>query len=377
VNWILGYNWYREDLSESDHNWSAPVSNATLAGSSNGIDPLNSTDHASQGVFGQATWAATEQLNITAGARYSKDEVVRQGTFAPGPGPWKDPTGAPCVAPNDCVGVPNNGTQSDGKMTYRLGFDYHLDERSMVYGSVATGYKAGGFNDFDPSTNGTAPYDPESLTAYEAGYKGRLAPGLTLDSAVYYYDYSGSQVSSLVNINGNFVIYTRLVPTKIKGWENELSWRPSNADTINASLALSSSEYVRFNAGLLQNVNWSGKSLDKTPDVTASLSYAHDWDLPNGGTLTAQAATRYSSGYLVSNFVQAVQIEQDAFTRTDANVTYVSPGGKLTVTAFVKNIEDELQILGAPGTYAPANLNLGSAAASEPRFMGVRLGVEF
>ena len=34
VDWVAGVNYTQEDIHESDHNWSAPVSNATLAGSS-------------------------------------------------------------------------------------------------------------------------------------------------------------------------------------------------------------------------------------------------------------------------------------------------------------------------------------------------------
>lgn len=377
LTWILGANWYREALTESDHNWSAPVTNPTLAGSLNGIDPVNSTDHESSGVFGQATFAVTERLNLIGGLRYSRDEVNRVGTFAPGPGPWPNASGGVCTAPDDCIGLPNNGAQSDEKLTYRVGADYHLNDDSMIYASVATGYKAGGFNDFDPSTGGTGAYAPESLTAYEAGFKGEVRPGLTWNSSLFYYDYDGTQISSLVNISGNFVIYTRLVPTEIKGWENEIFWRSTDQDRFALTLTLSDSEYKSLQAGLFQNVDWSGLPLDKVADVTASLSYDHDWTLPNGGALTLSLATRYNSGYVVSNFVSAVQIEQDAFTRSDANLTYHDPDDRFTLGAFVRNIEDDLQLLGAPGTYDPANLNAGSVPVSEPRMFGVRLGVKY
>ena len=377
LTWILGANWYREALTESDHNWSAPVTNPTLAGSLNGIDPVNETDHTSAGVFGQATYAVTERLNVIAGLRYSKDEVNRAGTFAAGPGPWPDASGGLCTAPEDCIGGPNNGNQSDEKLTYRVGADYHFNDDNMIYASVATGYKAGGFNDFDPSTGGTGAYAPESLTAYEAGFKGQVRPNLTWNSSLFFYDYDGTQISSLVNISGNFVIYTRLVPTTIKGWENEIFWQAGDRDRFAATLTLSDSEYKSLQAGLFQNVDWSGLPLDKVADVTASLSYDHDWVLPNGGSLTLSLATRYNSGYVVSNFVSAVQIEQDAFTRSDANLTYHDPQDRFSLGAFVRNIEDDLQLLSAPGTYNPANLNAGSVPVSEPRMFGIRLGVKY
>lgn len=374
LSWVAGVNWYREQLSESDHNWTAPVPSPTLEDSVNGIDPVNATDHESAGVFGQLTYSLTDALALTAGLRYSEDEVVRRGTFAAGP---FDAEGNLCTPPDDCIGGPNNGEQSDSKVTYRLGLDYALSDFSMIYASVATGYKAGGFNDFDPSTGGTAPYDPESLIAYELGYKGELADGLQLNSAFYYYDYEEAQISSLVNIEGNFVIYTRLVPTRIMGLENELSWALSDSDRLDLTLTLADSEYREFYAGLFQDVDWSGKTLDKVADVTASIAYSHDWMLSNGSSLTGRIASRYNSGYVVSQFVSAVQMEQDAFTRTDANLTWRSADEKYEVGLFVRNLENEIQIISAPETYNPANLNVAGVPVSEPRMYGVRFGIDF
>jgi len=376
IEWVAGVNYYKEDIHESDHNWSAPIANATLAGSSNGIDPLNNTVHTSSGAFAQANLHATDALKFTLGVRESSDKVRRRGTFAAGPGPWLDPAGHPCVAPNDCVGGRNDGDQSASKLTYRVGADYQLAANQMVYGSVATGYKEGGFNDFDPSTGGTKAYDPEQLTAYELGYKGQLRPGLQFNSALFYYDYSKSQISSLVNINGNFVIYTRSVPTEIQGWENELHWRPTEGDLLDVTLALEKSKYKSFQAGLFQNVNWSGRRLDKTPATSATLSYAHKWFLPGKGSIQARLTGKYSSSYVVSDFVGAAQYTQDAFTRSEITLGYDNGAG-FELTGYVRNLEDKLQLLGAPANVSPTVPNSGNVNVTEPRTIGLRASLRF
>jgi iron complex outermembrane receptor protein len=294
--------------------------------------------------------------------------VERRGTFAAGPfgvnGLCASP---PPLVP--CIGGPNNGSQSANKMTWRVGLDYFAAPEQMFYGYVATGYKAGGFNDFDPATGGVGTYEPESLTAYELGYKGRITDSLQLNSSAYYYDYSKTQISSLVNIAGNFVIYTRTVPTQIYGWENELKWRISRADMLNLALTAMDSKYERFAAGLLQNVDWSGKSLDKTPSFAATASYSHDWTLDAGGSIRAYIASRYSSSYQVSDFVAAVQYTQDSYTRTDVTLTYTDRDEKYYFQLFAKNLENDVQILTLPGN--------SSASISEPRLYGVRLGLSF
>ncbi len=377
VDWVAGGNWTKEDIHESDHNWSAPASNATLAGSSNGIDPLNNTVHTSKGVFGQATFHVTDRLNLTGGLRRSSDKVDRHGTFAAGPGPWPNPSGGVCVAPDDCVGPPNNGYQSASKTTYRLAVDYQVAQGQMVFASIASGYKAGGFNDFDPVTHGTAAYDPESLTAYEVGYKGRPLSNLQINATGFYYDYSKAQVSSLVNIAGNFVIYTRSVPITIYGLEAEAKFRPTAHDQIDLAATFLHSEYESLQAGLFQNVDWSGYRLDKTPKAALTGAYSHDWDLANGGSVTARVATKYSSGYLTSSFVDAVQFKQGSFTRSDASLTYADADGRFSLTGFVKNIENDLQMLNAPSNYSATLPNSANISVSEPRMYGVRIGVRY
>jgi iron complex outermembrane receptor protein len=129
IDWVLGANWYRERIHESDHNWLSPLADPTLANSVNSIDPLNTTTHTSYGVFGQATWHISDVWGLVLGLRDAHDDVNRVGTFAapwqqmPSGIPWPDPEGNPCQAPNDCVGTPNNGKESASKLTYRAGIN--------------------------------------------------------------------------------------------------------------------------------------------------------------------------------------------------------------------------------------------------------------
>lgn len=361
VEWVAGINRVTEDIHESDHDLNAPVFNPTVAGSVNGIDPVNRTTHKSLGAFGQATYHFSTRWAGTLGLRYSKDKNQRVGTFAAGPQPG-------CTnALEDCIGGPNNGFQEASKVTYRVGLQYFPSPGRMFYGSVATGYKPGGFNDFDPRTMGTAPYDPEQLIAYEFGFKGRLTDSLHLNSDVFYYDYAKEQISSLVIAGGSPVIYTRSVPTTIYGWENQLDWQATSNDHFSLSASFERSHYDRFEAGILQNIDWSGYTMDKTPHAVVKLRYSHEWIFGNGAYLDLSLTSRYSSGYYVSDIVGAIQYKQDPFTRSGASLTFTSPSDRYWVQAYIKNIEDEVQI-----TSVGSNADAGISA---PRFFGVRFGV--
>jgi iron complex outermembrane recepter protein len=404
LDYVFGANYYHEEIRESDHDWTAPVDTwqdtSTWVTS---IDPVDLTKHVSYGFFGQVTLHASDKLSFIGGARYTHDQASRVGTFAVGTSP------SVCSYPNDCTSDPTGGTvaqevgnQSDHKITWKVGANYQITPRDMVYASVATGFKAGGFNDFDPSTGTTAAYRPESLTAYEIGYKGKPLPGLSFGSSLYYYDYSADQINSLTlfleksGVVG--VLYTQVVPVEIYGWENELHYQVDHATTLNASLALEHSRIVNMQTGYLGYLtgvfaNFHDYRLPNTPGAVATLSGTHAFALGNDRELRLRVATKISSPYDLTDFANAVVLRQPAYTRSDASLTFATAGDKLTVQLFVENIENKLQRTAGPngynGTYATGynpgpetdgtgypthSLNYG---VSTPRFFGVRLGTKF
>jgi iron complex outermembrane receptor protein len=108
-------------------------------------------------------------------------------------------------------------------------------DQTLVYGSYARGYKAGGANPpgavFDtlPGNNLIAQPDhpltfkPEFINAFEIGSKNTLLDGaLTFNSDVFYYDYKDYQISEIVDrtsINLNF-------SATVKGAEIESTYEP-------------------------------------------------------------------------------------------------------------------------------------------------------
>jgi len=404
IDYVAGANYYTENIRESDHNWQAPVNTyADYSTWVTAIDPVNTTTHKSYGFFGQGTLHLSDRIGIVGGARYSHDQNGRNGTFAVGVPAAANPT---CTYPNDCIGGPNSGTESDSKVTWRAGLNFQASPRDLFYGSVATGFKAGGFNDFDPKTHqAVVPYGPESMTAYEIGYKGQPTPDMTLTSSAYYYDYSKDQINGLtlfvnpgVGVVG--VLYTQLAPVEIYGLEGDMHYRFNHDTTGNLGVSYEHSKIKSLETGFLGYLtgtfaNWAGFELPTVPAVTVNASIMHSFDLANGAQLRLRAASKFSSSYLLSDYANAVQYRQDAFTRSDASVTYATEGDRLTVQLFVENIENNLQKTAGPngynGAYGGFTHSVASPEAngtpfpvgsvnfgvSTPRFYGVRLGVKF
>ena len=401
IDYVVGANYYHEKIQESDHNWTAPITpDGTLSDTTqwnSSIDPVNTTKHESYGFFGQFTLHFTDKFSAVAGARYTHDESNRVGTFAVGNVPG-------CTYPNDCIGGPNNGTERDHKVTWRVGLNYQATPRDLFYASVATGFKAGGFNDFDPSTNSVAPYGPEQLTAYEIGYKGRPTSKLTVSLSGYYYDYAKDQINGLTlfptpaGVVG--VLFTQLAPVKMYGSEAELHYQLDHATTLNVSVAYEHSKIKELMAGSLGYLtgtfaDFSGQALPNTPKFVSTVSATHNFDLGGGSELRLRGATKFSSGYNLTDFANAVQYRQKAYARSDASLTYAAPQDKWTVQLFVENIQNKVQRTAGPigynGTYggftglvpspevpnSPYPINSLGYGVSTPRFFGVRVGVKF
>jgi iron complex outermembrane receptor protein len=405
LTWIAGYHWEEEKVWESYHQWGLPIRPGVpldIANSTNDVHPLNTNWHNSSGVFGQVNIGLTDSLGLTLGLRSSDDSIRRVGTFALGtgyppgsgitdpPNNWPDPQGNPCRAPAFCIGGPNNADVGERKNAWRVGLDYHLGERGMLYGYVATGYKQGGFNDFGPGgpAAGPVPYEPEDLTAYELGYKGELSDSVTYNSALFYYDYKKMQISDVREVAfGTFVLFTLTAPTRIKGWENELIWRPTANSQLDIELQFYSSEYVDFDAGArgttpfgpgVPFTPWDGFDLDRVPDVSGSLGYTRDWQIDSGGALSFRIRSRYSSGYKMASIQNAYQYDQESYTRTDLNLTYRSADSRISIGLFARNLEDELQVTRGLGAVPPPGLeNTQSIDVTPPRTYGLSFAYNF
>jgi iron complex outermembrane receptor protein len=183
------------------------------------------------------------------------------------------------------------------------------------------------------------------------------------------------QLSALrTDADGNSaLVTTNAGKARIKGAELETVFTPSRAHRLefNATwLDATYSEYIAGNAA----TDFSGRSLDRSPEFEITAAYTYTHELPDESTIAARVGTRWTDSYVLTGFTQPVQFEQPSFTKTDASLTYTAPGGRYTLGAFIRNIEDKV-VLTSIGVNAP--LANSTVNVSEPRTYGVRMGVRF
>ncbi|MCY1672071.1 TonB-dependent receptor [Novosphingobium sp. SL115] len=340
----------------------------------------NPTESENKSAFGQATYEITDGLKLTAGVRYSSDTKSRYGSTA------VDRYTSIVNAYNLGQFIDRTTLEVTGakrtfnKTTWRAGIDYD-SPLGLVFASVSTGYKAGGFNDgcevgTGPGCSQTAEalyYNPETLTAYEAGFKFKFGPQFRLNGTLFHYDYAGLQLTQVINIcgpNGDLpcTVTRNAASAKVDGVELEADFRSSDRLSVHLGVNYLDAHYSSFKP--TPNIDFSGRPLERSPKWTWTAGA--DYRLPLGeGSLVASALTRFSSRYEITDKGNYAYFYQPAFTKTDLSLTYEAPENRYSVGVFVRNLENEITVTAATAGF------FGNVTFADPRQFGVRAGMKF
>jgi iron complex outermembrane receptor protein len=316
----------------------------------------------SKAAFGEATYSMGPQLNVTAGLRRTNDDKSRLGLTQ---------FGNPVFS-----STANDASVSYAQTTGKLGADYSPNKNTMLYASLSTGYKAGGFNDGTSASNPYLKYDPEHLSAAEAGVKGRFLNGrLQLNASTFWYDYKDLQLTTRATDPTTGAVTSQTLnaaKAKITGAELEGKYAISSAGKINFSATWLDAHFKSYKP--TATTDWSGYRLAKSPKTTFGLGYTHNWNLDNGAMLSSHIGTTYTSSYVLNDYGNAVQFTQRSFHKSDVNLNYSPASFKWSVQAYVRNIEDRTVMTnyGPPFAGFDATANL-----APPRTAGLRLAAYF
>ncbi|WP_198120068.1 TonB-dependent receptor [Massilia rhizosphaerae] len=337
-----------------------------------GNDPVEAR---SKAVFGQATYRLADGLRATAGARYTEDDKSRTGTIG-------YQRAATYDAATDLREL-NAGSISTDKTTWRLGLDYDLAPATLVYGSIATGYKAGGFNDGCAAGDNkggigcpaatalpasSLTYRPETVRAYEAGVKTRFWDRrASLNVAVFHYDYRNLQLSNEVVVGGRpRYETTNAGAASIRGLEADGQVLATSADRFTYALTLLDAHYVDYMPDGVHS--WAGVKLDRTPARTLALGWEHSVRVA-GGLLAGGVGTRASASYLLGVPQAGLKYRVPGHTESDLHLGWEPDGARWRVLARVRNLENEVR----PMTISSSGL----AVPTAPRTADVRFDYRF
>jgi iron complex outermembrane recepter protein len=380
LQWVAGYFKFKETGTDGqlDGNFpffffpapAGPFGSSQCGGFSSCYPALQFKDHLltneSQAVFGQVTYNLTNDSRGIFGARTTRDKKFRTSDMILSGGVDYDTTNSGNLV------IPLYGNASWKSSTFKLGYEKDLSPTQMFYANVSTGFKSGGFNDGDTRTNPELIYSPEKITSVEMGLNGKFFDNaLQLTSSVFHYDYSQMQKSGIVNAQ---MLTVNTGKATVDGVELSARYRVSKAGKIDVSLGLLGAKYKNYTTP--NGTNYSGKKLDKSPEVTLNLGYMHNWNLDSGARLTGYVGTKYSSSYVTTDTgapsVAPTQFKQDSFWKSNASLTYASNDDRIETQLYVKNIENKSQLMGSVAFFGS---NYGYM--SEPRTYGLRTTFKF
>ncbi|MBR9806414.1 MAG: TonB-dependent receptor [Alphaproteobacteria bacterium] len=140
----------------------------------------------SLGIYAHSEWYLSDALTLTLAGRYTDDERRFRGNVTDNSGYVVGGFGG--------VIVEVDSEESESDFSWRAGVDYQATENTLLYASVATGFKSGVFySGAVPDPLGWGYVPPEQLTSYETGFKTRLKDRVQASAAVFHYQYEDKQ----------------------------------------------------------------------------------------------------------------------------------------------------------------------------------------
>ena len=305
-------------------------------------------------LYAQATATFNDRFDVTAGARFDHEnkKALLSTSYVP-------LIAAPAIV---------DAEKSFSNVSPQFSATYRFQPGRSVYGSVARGFKAGGFNPAGPA--GSEGYGEEYAWHMEGGLKTLLAGNrIRFNAAAFLIDWQDLQLNvPNPQVLGQFYI-SNVGSATSKGVELELAARANEYLDLFGSLGVIN---ARFGANTISSgVNVSDNRVPNTPDYTATF----------GAQLSkavTSAATVYGLGEVVLygafKYDDANLAEQEAYSLTNFRAgvrwKYVFAEG------WVRNAFDTHYIplaFSYPGL-APSGF-IGESG--RPRTFGITGGVRF
>ena len=360
--------------------------------------------------FGDVIWRATDKLNLTFGLRYTRDEKDFTWLNTPRNAPELEAKldlleslgffdalaqmGIPItrelltfdMAFIDPPAMVNKGVLVRDKRSWsdfspRFVVDYHFNDKAMVFGSLAKGYKAGGFNALQI---GPA-FENEDVWNAEVGIKQSFGR-FSYNASLFHYRYDNRQSIRLIDPDPNnpvdiprFVFDTG--DLEATGIDFDMRWKVTDAFTLEAQAEWIDSKYKDY-------VTPEGVDLDGEPTgeprFTASVGAAYRMSLGDSGDLRLSARHAYrgrtrcnaGSDQQGDCGVNALLDIGEPRERTDVRVGWTSPQGTWSWAVYGNNIFDNQYVKGL-NTYGRGPLGVVGATISEPRTYGMEVAVKF
>jgi len=347
LSWRLGAYYDHEHLSIKYHGTTFDATSGQPLGLPSIIEISRVVPFEEFAGFGDLTYRITPQADVTAGVRYSYN---RQSQVETDSGRFEGP-------------LSTTYEHSTGNATtYLITPRYHLNDDTMIYARVASGYRPGGPNIVAPGVPSS--YGSDSLTNYEIGVKADLLDRrASVDLSAYYIDWKNIQVSEDIGI---YTVHANAGDATSKGLEATVSWRPVAALSLSGNASYT---VARLGSNLPDGGGSKGEDLPNTPRWSGQLSADYEIPLRNSWRGLVGASYRYIGQR--TNQLAAPVWSLPAYEVVDLRIGVKDD--RWAVMAYAKNLGDSRGESAATTALGP----VARVTIIQPRTFGVSLSHSF
>lgn len=332
--------------------------------------------------YGDVIWHVSERLNLTTGARLTRDEKEFSWHNPRRVAPGLDGTlsildgigffpglvqagaltaqqlaamrggleGNALMANNGARNAPLVQTKHWTDFSPRIVLDYHAAPSLMLFGSVTKGYQAGGYN----STAVAGGYDPETVLNYEAGIKSELRDlKMIVNASLFHYKFSNLQSLVLVDNGSNNGIPSYQVSSSdqsANGLDLEVRWAPLRDTRLYLTGEWIDQTYQNHVAN--NGTDLSGQPVG-TPRLSAAAGIDQSWRGVFDGKLdlTLQHAYTGATRCNDNSLSQGTCVKTSSYTigvaqqRSDARLAWTAPSARWSIAAYVNNLFDHRYVV--------------------------------
>jgi outer membrane receptor protein involved in Fe transport len=260
LTYLVGgsYGWYRANQTEFqifDESTSAGLFSAFGPIVFAGLGVFNNARFETTSAFGSLDYTLSDALVLHGGIRYTKTTANAVGCSfdnnsgaAAGFGTLFNflrgfsnplvsiPAGGCFSANSNYVPGPASQSFKEDSVPFKVGVDWNVTNKIMLYANMSRGFKGGSFPiisssaqiQFEPATQ-------EKLTAYEVGFKAKLANTLQFNAAGFYYDYKDKQATGAVldPVSGPLQKIVNIPKSAVYGAEAQITYAPFDGLLLN------------------------------------------------------------------------------------------------------------------------------------------------
>lgn len=350
LKWIVGAFFFRESSLQRYVLFNGLVD-----------QPIRSV-HRSYAIFGQATYALTDSLNLTGGLRWTRDTRREQTNFL-----YAGACSTPGTTAPDCGAV---GKAKFAYPSYTVSLDYQVTPTTLAYIRTSSSRRAGGLNVYTPNFPA---YDPEKVTDYEIGIKADLFNRrLRVNGAFYYTDFRNFQ-RSIVSTTGIGVLTQSVGKARVLGGEVEVTARPTTNLELSANMAIVKPKYLEF---FDATGDLRGQPFLYTPERTFNVGATYT--IPtSAGDVAVHADYGYRSKIWFAPPLNGVQLfsREAGYGLLNGKISMQLDAVPVELAIFGRNLLEKKYNSNRTDLYGP--LGLGVAIRGEPRTWGGSMTYRF